>query len=417
MLVHWIWLATRPNFSDRQKVAALSLFHDPEELYFAANDSLCRLEGISPEGLESLRDKNLTGAEEILAQCMEKGIHICTYLDAAYPKRLKNIADPPVVLYYKGTIPEIDGNPVIGVVGTRKATAYGLGIAKRMGYQIAKCGGFLVSGMAFGIDGMAMRGALTAGGAVIGVLGCGADVVYPVSNRSLFEDMERCGCLITEFPPGTPPHKWNFPRRNRIISGLSCGVLVVEAPKISGALITARQAADQGRDVFVVPGNVDVPSCEGSNALLRDGAIAVSSGYDILSEYEHIYPGKVRKNTSAIQMAGYADEVAAVEKEASVLKVAQEPKMPKKKSIFGKKTDKIPVDKNNTSSYSDVQKELPKLSEEERAVAACLSYKEQLVDDVIAQANLPAGKVLAILTMLQIKGVAEQLPGNRVRLK
>ena len=416
MLVHWIWLATRPNLPDRLKIAALELFHDPEALYYGQPEGYGRIEGISEEGQTALRDKDLSAAEKVVEQCMKKNIHICTFYDAAYPRRLKNIPDPPVVLYYKGTLPEIDANPVIGVVGTRHASAYGIGIAKRMGYQIAKCGGMLVSGIASGIDGVAMQGALTAGGCVIGVLGNGADVVYPPSNRALFADLEQRGCLLTEFPPGTPPLRWNFPKRNRVISALSNGVLVVEAPKISGALITARQAAEQGRDVFVVPGNVDVPTCVGSNALLREGAIAVSCGNDILSEYESMYPGKIRRYTVPGKMAGYEDEALAPEKEEAMLKVAQKTEIPKKKSIFGKKTHKIPVDKEASSSYSD-GKETKDLTQDEQALLRHLSRQPRLLDDVIAELALPAGKVLSVLTMLQIKGMVEQLPGKYVRLK
>ncbi len=237
MLIHWIWLATRPDLPDRVKAALLERFYDAEDLYFADSAAF---EDLSPEARASLGDKDLKEAQKILDACMKRGIGILSFRDAGYPARLKNIADPPVVLYYKGRLPDFDGLPLIGVVGTRRASAYGLTVAKRMGYQIAACGGVVVSGMAFGIDGVAMAAALTAGMPVVGVLGCGADIVYPPSNRALFADTEKNGCILTEFPPGTPPGKWNFPRRNRIISGLSCGVLVVEAPERSGALITAR---------------------------------------------------------------------------------------------------------------------------------------------------------------------------------
>ena len=243
MLIHWIWLATRQGLNDRMKVAVLQHFQDPEDAYYAEGEAFRRIDGLTIENMEALQDKNLKQAGKILDQCADKDIHILTFQDAAYPRRLKNISDPPLVLYYKGRLPDFDDSPLVAVVGTRKASGYGLTAAKRMGYQIAKCGGTVVSGMAFGIDGVATDGALTAGGTVVGVLGCGADVVYPLSNRALFADVERRGCLLTEFPPETPPQKWNFPKRNRIISGLSNGVLVVEAPERSGALITARQAA------------------------------------------------------------------------------------------------------------------------------------------------------------------------------
>lgn len=405
MLIHWIWLATRPELNDRQKLAVLNAFRDPEEIFYADRDSYAKVGEMTQVGAEALADKSLAQAQEILDTCVDKGIQICTFRDAAYPSKLKNIPDPPVVLYYKGNLSGLESSPVIGVVGTRKASAYGLNNAKKMGYQIAKCGGILVSGLAEGIDGNAMTGALTAGGKVVGVLGCGADVVYPAMHRSLYRDTEQNGCLITEFPPKTPPYKWNFPKRNRIISGLSNGVLVVEAPAISGSLITARRAADQGRDVFVVPGNIDVPTLQGSNALLRDGAIAVSSGWDVVSEYAHLYPDKIKKATGESVFLG--------EQEKTLPKVAQKPAIPEKRSLFDRKKEKKPIDNGEKKSYSDQQD----LSAEEKALLKPLENGESLVDDLIAASGMPAGKVLSMLTMLQIRGVVELLPGKRVILK
>ena len=409
MLVHWIWLATRPELNEREKVALLDAFRDPEEIYYGDKSAYAKVVGMTQAGAEALCDKDLTQAGEILEKCMEKDIQICTFHDGAYPSRLKNIVDPPLVLYYKGKLTGLDSAPVIGVVGTRKASAYGLTTAKRMGYQITKCGGILVSGLAEGIDGSAMTGALMAGGMVVGVLGCGADMVYPAMHRSLYLDTQRSGCLISEFPPETPPYKWNFPKRNRIISGLSNGVLVVEAPKSSGSLITARQAADQGRDVFVVPGNIDVPTFEGSNALLRDGAIAVSSGWDVVSEYAALYPGKIRQDSG----------VTPFKKEDSqaVAKVAETKVQPVKRSLFDKKKDKKPIDNPEKKSYSDQQDIFANLSEEEQKLVKPLTKGETLVDDLIAQTGLPASKVLSMLTMLQIRGIVALLPGKRVTLK
>ena len=412
MQLHWIWLATRAGLGDRGRMLLLQRFADAEDVYFAETGEYARVEGLSPEAISSLQEKSLAEAEQILADCQRENIRILTWQDALYPKRLKNIADPPVVLYYKGTLPQVDALPCIAVVGTRGASAYGMSTAKRMGYQIAACGGITVSGVAFGIDAMAMRGALSAGAPVIGVLGCGADVVYPASNRALYADTQRQGCLLTEFPPGTPPIGWNFPRRNRIISGLSCGVLVVEAPEKSGALITARQAADQGRDVFVVPGNIDVPSCKGSNALLRDGAIAVSSGWDVISEYQDRFPGKITENRTDSRQTAYPDEL-----EEQPLQVAQTPKVPEKKhrkSIFGKKKE---IDNTPSSPYIDADKPRPVLSADEETLLSFIGADGALVDDVIADAGLPAGQVLAMLTMLEVKGVVARLPGKRVQRK
>lgn len=409
MLIHWIWLATRPELSDRLKLALLDAFGDPEDIFYGDKARFASVDGMTQAGAEALMDKNLTQAREILDDCVEKGIHICTFHDGAYPARLKNISDPPVILYYKGSLTGLDTSPVIGVVGTRKASAYGLTTSKKMGYQIAKCGGILVSGLAQGNDGSAMAGALTAGGKAVGVLGCGVDVVYPAMHRSLYRDTEQNGCLISEFPPKTPPYKWNFPKRNRIISGLSNGVLVVEAPQGSGSLITARQAADQGRDVFVVPGNIDVPTFRGSNALLRDGAIAVSSGWDVVSEYMALYPDKIRKSAE--------DGIFLSTPEKPLPKVAQKSDVPSKKSLLDRKKEKKPVDNPEKKSYSVQQDILASLSEEERNLLKPLEKGQGLVDDLIAASGMPVGKVLSMLTMLQIRGVVELLPGKRVALK
>lgn len=409
MLIHWIWLATRPELNDRQKLAVLDAFGDPEDIFYADKARFADVEGMTQAGMESLLDKNLTQANEILDDCVEKDIHICTFHDGAYPSRLKNISDPPIILYYKGNLTGLDASPVIGVVGTRKASAYGMTTSRKMGYQIAKCGGILVSGLAEGNDGSAMAGALTAGGKVIGVLGCGVDVVYPAMHRSLYRDTEQNGCLISEFPPKTPPYKWNFPNRNRIISGLSNGVLVVEAPIGSGSLITAKQAADQGRDVFTVPGNIDVDTFKGSNALLRDGAIAVSSGWDVVSEYAALYPDKIHKGTEENIFLSTAEKPMA--------KVAQKPETPVKKSLFDRKKEKKPVDNSEKKTYSVQQDILATLSHEERDLLKPLEKGQRLVDDLIAESGLPTGKVLGMLTMLQIRGVVELLPGKRVALK
>lgn len=418
MLIHWIWLATRSGLGDRGRMTLLQKYGDAEDIFFASDDAFAAVPGLSEEAVQSLQDRQLDGAERILADCARENIRILCWPDAAYPARLRSIADPPVVLYFKGRLPEFDRNPLIGVVGTRRASAYGLTVAKRMGYQIAACGGLVVSGMAFGIDGMAMRGALTAGGSVVGVLGCGADVVYPASNRSLFADVEQNGCLLTEFAPGTPPAGWNFPRRNRIISGLSCGVLVVEAPEKSGALITARQAADQGRDVFVVPGNIDVDSCKGSNALLRDGAIAVSSGWDVVGEYEARFPGRVHMHTGNATQSAYPDEVVkAAQAEKELPKVAQKTAIPRKSGQEQEKGKKKEIDNGPSAPYSDADTQIPGLSAAEQTVVQLLRQGTELVDDILAASGMETGKVLAALTMLEIRGLIRRLPGKRIAWK
>ena len=411
MRIHWIWLATRPDLSDRKKRAVLEVFPDPEDAYLADEKAFADME-LSAEELASLLDKNLTQAEKILEACEEKDIRICVLSDEEYPFRLKNIDDPPLVLYYRGQLPDFDKAPAIAAVGTRKASAYGLTAARQLGFQLVRCGAILVSGAADGIDGAAMEGALKAGGIVVGVLGNGADVVYPKCNRRLFEDTRLRGCLLSEFPPETPPYKWNFPKRNRIISGLCNGVLVVEAPARSGALITARQALEQGRDVFAMPGNVGVDTSEGTNELLRSGAILARDGWDVVVEYQHLYPETVRR----YDLAKAQMQLLTPDREEPETKVAQEPQKPAKKAKNDKKQEKKPVDKEEKLVYSDLSARMASLTEQERHLVEKIE-NECLVDELIVRTGLPAGKVLAMLTLLEVRGFVKTLPGRRVKIK
>ena len=372
MLIYWIWLATRQDMTAWEKQVVLAHFGNPEDCYFATDYK--NIEDLSQSALETLGDKDLGEAETILARCAKKKIHILTWQDDRYPAALKNISDPPMILYYRGILPEFNTNPMIGVVGTRKASAYGLKLAEKIAKEISHCGGIVVSGMAEGIDAMATRGALSENKIVVGVLGCGVDVVYPRCNRELFLKMERCGCLLSEYPPETAPSKWNFPKRNRIISGLCCGVLVVEAPMKSGALITARQALDQGRAVFVTPGNVGIASCEGSNHLLREGAILATSGWDILSEYVSRYPDKIREAANT--------------------------------------TDKKSIDIPTAQPYIDLENNAA--DSPEQAILTLLEDGEQLIDTIIAKTGLSSGAVLAALTLMEVTGTVVTRPGGWV---
>lgn len=389
MLQHWIWLATRQGVSDKAKLALLDHFHDPEQIFYAQPEAFSPFD-LSRQALQSLADRDLKQAEGILAACTRERIHILTAADAAYPAKLRNIPDAPVLLYYKGQLPDWDALATIGVVGTRKASAYGLMTAEKLGYQLAACGAVVVSGLAKGIDAMSMKGALSAGGTVVGVLGCGADVVYPRENKALFADAECYGCILSEYPPGSEPKSYHFPHRNRIISGLSDGVLVVEAPEQSGALITAHTAADQGRDVFVVPANIGVSTARGSNALLREGAIAVGCGWDVVQEYAQRYPGRVRE--------------AKIRQDISV-SPGKEP-LPEKKAI----------DNSENGNYIDLAKLLSSLTGPERAVVDQLTGGRKLVDDVIADSGLAANQVLSMLTVLEIRGVIRRQPGRYICL-
>jgi DNA processing protein len=217
------------------------------------------------------------------AACEKFGARVVTFLDDEYPAGLHNIPDPPAVLYVSGTFPKrLDC--AVGIVGARRASLYGLHIAERFAVELAELGIPIISGLARGVDAAAHKGALRAGGDTMAVLGCGLDVIYPPENRELYNEIRRKGCLISEFPFGYPPLPVNFPRRNRIVSGLALGIVVVEANIKSGALITAGFALEQGREVFAVPGRIDNDMSGGPHALIKQGAKAVVCIEDILEE-------------------------------------------------------------------------------------------------------------------------------------
>ena len=392
--VYWVWFAELKGISLFAKRQLLETFHDPEELYRSEAKDL------PPEILEQ---KDLTEATQIYSQCREKNIRIVTYGDASYPQRLQNIEDPPMVLYYKGTLSQWQSQPVIGVVGTRKASPYGLQTAHLLSSQIAACGGLVVSGVATGIDALSMEGALDAGKPTIGVLGGGVDVVYPAKNRALYERTEENGCLISEYPPGSRPYPWNFLQRNRIISGVSDGLLVVEAPEKSGALNTARHAFSQGRDLFVAPGNLGVDTCMGSNALLQEGAYAALSGWDVVKHYEPLYPGVVEKRQVEVKMP--------------LPKVAQTQVMPEKGEKKKADTSQNAIDNLEKSTYSVINKRPNNLSDQENGVLALLGDTPQLIDSVMDASDLPSGTVQSLLTRLTIKGLVIQHPDGRISKK
>lgn len=396
MLLYWLWLAQCNEVKDGVKAALVRRFEDPERLFFAEKQEIldAEIEGLTGEHLDILLRHDLSAAEETLSDCAKAGLQVLTYDSPLYPRRLKAIYDPPIVLFYRGTLPDFDKLPTIGVVGTRHPSVYGRQAAKRLGGEIAAAGGLVVSGLAEGIDGAAMEAALSAGFPAVGVLGCGADVVYPRKHKALFQETERLGCILSEYAPGSPPLGWHFPRRNRIISGLSCGVVVVEAPERSGSLLTAKHALEQGRDVFVVPGNVDMESFRGSNRLLRSGAIAVSSGRDVMEEYDLLYPEKLLPKKGL-------DKPKKAEK--------QEPK-PEAPEILKKKT----IDNGNPPPYSGQNDILQGLSADEQTVMTAIGTGIESVDDVIAKTGLPSGKVLGILTMLEIRKKIVRHPGKRV---
>ena len=249
---------------------------------------------------------------------------------------------------------------------------------------------------------------MTAGTPVIGVLGCGIDRVYPPENGALYQDVIAHGWLISEYPPGTPPDGRNFPVRNRIMSGLSTGVLVVEAGAKSGSLITASRALEQGRDVFAIPSNIGVEVGEGNNQLLREGAMLVTSGQDILQEYIHQFPEQIHMRTGGDNLTLLPRDLERAE-EKTLPNVAQKIDHPHA-------GDKKSVDKNLNRSYIDLEAKKDELSADEWAVASQLSPKPIHVDELIEASGLSAAQALSALTLLELKGIAVRMPGRRYQL-
>lgn len=374
-LIYWLWLSSLKGIGSVTARRLTGHFGSPEDVYNAGLGMYHGIAGIGAADIHALSDKSTATAEKILADCVSHGYQVLTQDDPGYPERLRNIYDPPVVLYVRGSLPVVDDAPVVAVAGTRKCTPYGISAAESLGYKLARHGYIVVTGLAKGVDSAATRGALRGGGRVIGVIGSGLDVVYPPENRVLFDDTAAAGAIISEYPPGTQPSPGQFPARNRILSGLSLGVAIIEAPKHSGALITAAKALEQGRDVFSVPGNVDAVNCEGSNALLREGAIPVLSGDDIIAEYAGLFP-----------------------------------------DMLTPEDDKKEIDNETAVEYIDLDKILCSLDGDERTVAGTIGHNTLKVDDIISVAGFSVQQVQSALTMLEIKGYAERVENGRWKL-
>ncbi|MBE6984900.1 MAG: DNA-protecting protein DprA [Ruminococcaceae bacterium] len=400
MLIHWIWLATRNGIGSRGQASLLRMFGTAENIYSLTMEQCVTTEGFMKSWLEPVLDKDLSEADKILSSCDDFGVSVLTYADPLYPKRLRNISDPPTVLYYRGKLTNLDDEVPIAIIGTRQCSTYGLLHAKQFSKLIANSGGIVVSGGARGIDTMAIKGGLDSSMPVICVIGTAIDNYYPKENIWLFREVERHGCVISEYPPGAKTYRSSFPQRNRIISGLSVGALVIEAPKGSGALITASHALEQGRDVYTIPGNIGVKHYEGNLDLLRDGAMLVTNGWEVLENYVHLYPGKLadgrqKENLEVIFASRYGLSLPIYSPAFTL-----------------PESDKKDVDIPPQTTYIK-EKEPPKdLPEEENAIYKLLSDEPQHMDQIVAQSDMETSRVISALTMLQIKQLAEKQSGN-----
>ena len=282
---YFIRLSLALGFGTPKVKVLTSIYPNIADL-FNGGEREWRLSGVlSAKDIAALEATPLQKAYEVIARCNELGISIVSLDDPSYPAKLKDIYDPPAVLYMKGHMPDFERQLSIAVVGTRNATAYGKMASHVIAGSLAKVGVVIISGGAMGIDSISHTAALETGGVTVCVLGCGVNYPYLMSNAQLRKSIAERGAVISEYPPDHPPGKYTFPERNRIISGLSDGVLVVEAGEKSGSLITARTALEQNRDVFAVMGNITSPYSQGTNALIKDGAIPVTDYTDIISYY------------------------------------------------------------------------------------------------------------------------------------
>lgn len=384
-IMKWLWFATAciPGSSYAGKL--LSSFDSAEDVYdydFAVSNDF---EHLPPNVLSALSQKSLSTAQKLYEYCDEHDIGLLPYCDRRYPAKLRMIKHPPALLYYIGRLPDFGNYVTIASVGTRSCTEYGLKAAERICYDLARAGVAVVSGMALGVDAASHIAALNANGLTIAVLGSGVDVIYPRGNEELYHQICRNGLVLSEYPPLSSASKTTFPERNRIISGLCNGVLVVEADQKSGALITAKDALFQGRDLFAVPGNIFSPTSAGTNQLVQDGAKLVTDAYDILVEYQDIHGDKL--------ILGSARTAPALS-----LKPA--------KAASSQKIKTTPQDKNKK-----IKQVL--LSENEKAVFNTLSPMPMSADAIAQVCALPTGKVVSILMALEIKQLVKELPGGQ----
>jgi len=362
-LKYWVWISSLVQVSPLIRKKLFDLFgNHPANIWYEKEKNLKKTGLLTNKMLEYITSETIRKqAGETAKRIVCSSIRVIRITDESYPESLKYISDPPLVLYTKGELP--CKNPVIAVVGSRRATSYGLNSAELLSYQLSKCGITIASGMARGIDSRAHAGALKAGGKTIAVLGCGIDIVYPIENRKLMNSIIENGAVITEYLPGVQPYPYNFPSRNRIISGISSGVLVVEAGDDSGSLITADCALEQGREVFAVPGNIDHPNSRGTNRLIREGAKIVLGVDDILDE---------------LNMAGI-------------------------------------VNNKTAGRHFDI-KQFKELDRDEIKILRILGTNPEYIDKVALKAGLSPQQAASALLLLEMKGIAEQLPGRMYKL-
>jgi len=306
-LRHWLALAQTPGMGARRATRLLEAFGDPGEIFRQPAANLRAL-GLETRTVEALNRPRWEQVERSLNWGSQPQCHILTWADTDYPPQLKQISSPPLVLFVRGSL-EALAKPQLAIVGSRRPTDQGRRLTREFSRELAKLGLVITSGLALGIDGAAHRGALDGGGRTVAVAGTGPDRIYPGAHKNLAVEIVSQGAIVSEFPPGTPPRPRNFPRRNRIVSGLALGTLVIEATRNSGSLITARYALEQGREVMAVPGDIHNPQAKGCNALIRQGARLVETVEEVLEALNLLSPA-VTSEAEQPPLPGNSNELA-----------------------------------------------------------------------------------------------------------
>lgn len=361
------------------------VFGSTERALRAAPDEIRKIEQLSPAIRDLLIHKPvLYPIERELELIHTYGCQVVTLYDAAYPPHLKEIDTPPFVLYVRGELVPEDAISV-AVVGSRNAKDYGRKVSYRLSYQIAQRGLTVVSGFAKGIDTAAHRGALEAGGKTIAVMGNGLSLIYPAANRDLAKKIETSGALVSEFPMAARPKPRNFPRRNRIISGLTLGTVVVEASNRSGALITARLAAEQNREVFAVPGEIFSQLSAGTHKLINEGAKLINTVDDLINELPPYVLSQIQPHTSPAPVP----DMEAVPTHAS------------------------PAERNDTEPIPETPPPPPDLTPDEKTIFEAIEVPSSHIDTIVRTTQLPISQVSSVLLMLELKGIVQQLPGKQ----
>lgn len=383
--LYYIWLTQGIGYCNTKVKYIYGLYPDIELLYKGGEQEL-RLCGIFTENeISKLMKAKLSDAENILKRCDELKYKVYDISMDEYPQRLREIPDAPAVIYVSGELPDFESADSVSIVGTRRATVYGIRTSLSLGANLSKIGFVVVSGGALGIDCAAHRGVLQEKGKAVCVLGCGIDFDYLLENKELRNAIALTGALVSEYPPGSPAVSHNFPQRNRIISALSNGVIVVEAPKKSGSMITVDFALKQGKDVFAVMGNVDSPYSAGSNQLIKEGAVPITCWQDVCEYYR-----------------GVADSEPEAIVEEAVKTIPS-----KNKDIMAHSVNKpVPVHKNTDS-----------LSDDERKVYLSISSEPQHIDVIAEKCGLPPYVVIRAVSSLELKDLILNTSGRLYAIK